>query len=71
MKRRTVDEIATALSVERAAADGLVKFLLHLGLAKFCGERPSPSGRGKGAHVYEIKAGAGKAVAERIGRIEG
>jgi len=68
--KRTIDEIATELDVDRTAADGLVKFLTALDLARFRGERPSPSGRGKGAHVYEITSGAGKEVAKMIQKVE-
>lgn len=68
--RRTVQEIADDLGVEKVAAEGLVRFLLHTKLAKFKGERPSPSGRGKGQHVYEVLAGAGAEVAKLIERIE-
>lgn len=67
--RRTVDEIAAELSIERPAADGLVRFLLANKLAEFKGERPSQ--RGKGAHVYTIKDGAGEAVAAKIRKLEG
>lgn len=70
--KRTLDEIATDLDIERSAADGLVvKFLMPLGLARFRGERPNPTGRGKGQHVYEIVDGAGKEVARRLGKVEG
>jgi len=70
MRTRTTQEIADALGVPKEAAAGLVKFLQALDLAKFRGERPSPSGKGKGAHVYEIEDGAGDKVAEKVKELE-
>ncbi len=69
--RRTIDELAEVLRVDRPAAKGLIDYLIAVKLAVFRGERPSPTGRGKGAHVFEIKNGAGKMAAEMIGTIEG
>lgn len=69
--RRTIDELAEVLGVDRPAAKGLIDYLLAVKLAFFRGERPSPTGRGKGAHVFEIKDGAGKFVAELIRKVEG
>jgi predicted ArsR family transcriptional regulator len=66
----TAQELADQLAVERPSADGLLRFLLDKKLAKYRGERPSPSGRGKGAHVYEIEHGAGDAVARIIKEAE-
>jgi hypothetical protein len=67
---RTIREIADALGVKEEAARGLVKFLLALAppLARFRGQRPS--GAGKGPGVYEISAGAPRAVAALLGRLE-
>jgi predicted ArsR family transcriptional regulator len=67
---RTIPEIAQVLDLPKEAAVGLVKFLGALGLASFRGERPSPTGRGKGAHVYQIAEGAGAAVADMIRKLE-
>lgn len=69
--RRTIDELATELAVDRPAAKGLIDFLEAKKLALFRGERPSPTGRGKGPHVYEIKDGAGEAAAKMIRKVEG
>lgn len=69
--RRTVDEFAEELSVPRDAADGLVKFLLAVKLAKFRGERQGPGIRGKGPHVYDISAGAAKEVSRLLKPLEG
>lgn len=71
MKRRTIDEIADMLKVRRDSAAGLVKFLVELDIARFRGERPSPSGRGKGAYVYDFPEGAGKQVGRIVTRLEG
>lgn len=68
--RRTADEMAELLEIDRDAMDGLLKYLRILGLAKFRGERPSPSGKGKGAHVYEVVGGAGKIVAADLRKLE-
>jgi predicted ArsR family transcriptional regulator len=71
---RTLSEIAEALSVPRDAADGLVKYLRAVDLARFRGQRPTPTGRGRGAHVYEVLPGAKVAVAaalEKLERLEG
>lgn len=68
--RRTADEMAELLEIDRDAMDGLLKYLRVLGLAKFRGERPNPNGRGKGAHVYEIVGGAGKMVAADLRKLE-
>lgn len=67
---RTAQEIADELQIERPAADSLVRFLVAIGQARFRGERPSPTGRGKGAHLYEIDHGAGRAAAEMIAKVE-
>ena len=69
--RRTVDEFAEELSVPRDAADGLVKFLLAVKLAKFRGERQGPGIRGKGPHVYDISTGASKDLAKIVKPLEG
>ena len=68
--KRTLDEIADELDIDHAVSDGLIKFLIEKGLARFRGERPSPSGRGKGAHVYEVLDGAGKQAGRIIARLE-
>ncbi len=65
-----MQEIAAALNVEKPAADGLVKYLLAVGLAQFGGERPNPTGRGKGAHVYKIPTGAGEKLGLTIAKLE-
>lgn len=67
---RTAQEIADTLNIERPAADGLVRLLVALGQARFRGERPSPTGRGKGAYLYEIDHGAGAKAAEMIAKVE-
>ena len=69
----TVDDIAEILDVNRKAADGLVKFLLDCDppLATFKGERPNPSGRGKGAHVYEIAPRAPSRVMSELCKLVG
>ena len=67
---RTAQEIADVLEIPREAADGLLKYLLMTGLARFRGERPSLTGRGKGAHVYEIVPDLGKALATSVTRLE-
>lgn len=69
--RRTIDEFATELGVDRPAAKGLIDFLEAKKLAVFRGERPNPTGRGKGLHVYEVKDGAGMVAAKMIKKIEG
>ncbi len=69
--RRTIDELAEVLRVDRPAAKGLIDYLLAVKLADFRGERPSPTGRGKGAHVFEIKDGAGDVAAKTIKKVEG
>jgi hypothetical protein len=69
--RRTIDEFAEELSINRDAADGLIKFLLAVKLAKFRGERQGPGIRGKGPHVYDIEVGAAKEVARLIRTLEG
>lgn len=68
--KMTVAEIADALGVNEKIADGVVKFLVVKGLAQFKGERPSPTGRGKGPHVYEVVAGASEGVAATIRLLE-
>ncbi len=57
----TIVEIAEKLDIEEKAAEGLVHFLIGVKppLAKFRGERPTTSGRGRGAFVYEVVQGAG------------
>lgn len=67
---RTIDEIAEELTLDRPAAEGLIAFLRCLDLVKFRGERPSPSGRGKGAHVYDVVSGAAREAANQIRRLE-
>lgn len=69
--RRTIDELATELGVDRPAAKGLIDYLVAVKLAVFRGERPSPTGRGKGPHVFEVKDGAGEAAAKMIKKVEG
>ena len=68
--KRTIIQIADDLNIDEKTAAGLVHFLLEKGLAKVRGERPSPSGRGKGAHVYEVSEGAGKQAGRIISRLE-
>lgn len=68
--RRTVQEMAEVLGVEREDADGLLRFLKALDLVKFRGERPSPTGRGKGVHVYEVVSGAGAMLARAVAKLE-
>jgi predicted transcriptional regulator len=68
--RRTVQEIADTLDTDKATADHLVKFLEAFGLVRFRGERPSPSGKGKGAYVYEVEEAAWKRAGEMIRRLE-
>lgn len=70
MNTYTVQELADKLGIDRDLAYGLVRYLVHAKLAKFRGERPNPSGKGKGAHVYEIVDGAGKRLAAIIGKLE-
>lgn len=67
---RTAQEIADVLEIPREAADGLLKYLLTIGLARFRGERPNQSGKGKGAHVYEMAPDLGKALAAAMTRLE-
>ena len=67
---RTLQEIADELGVPKDAADGLVKYLRATQQARFRGERPSPTGRGKGAYVYDVQRGAGEAVARAIAKLE-
>lgn len=69
--RRTIDDFAEALSVPRDAAEGLLRYLRAVDLAQDRGERPNPSGRGKGARVYEIVSGAGAKVAAVVEGLEG
>ena len=68
--RRTVDEIAEELHFDKKVAEALVCFLVNNGLACYRGERPSPSGRGKGKFVYEVVDGAGKQAGRIIKRLE-
>lgn len=68
--RRTAQEIADTLDVAREDADGLLRILKALDLVKFCGERPSPSGRGKGANVYRVVEGAGRKLAAIVKKLE-
>lgn len=67
---RTIDDIATELSVDRPTAGALLRVLRHLGVAQFRGERPSVSGYGKGAHVYDVKPGAAQAAFDLIFKLE-
>jgi len=66
----TLDELAEELQVNRLAAAGLVKYLRAAKLIKFLGERPSPSGIGKGKHVYRLVDGAWQWVAKVIKELE-
>jgi predicted ArsR family transcriptional regulator len=65
----TVQEIAEKLNVTRAAADSLVKFLLAVGAAKYRGERPSTTGRGRGAKVYDVTDSAPKILEGALRRL--
>lgn len=62
----TVSEVGEILGIEREAADGLVKTLLALGLAKERGTRQVARGRSPKVYVVEEKAAEGlaKAVAK-------
>lgn len=68
--RRTIDEIAEDLDIDRTAAEGLVAFLKAIKQIRFRGERKNPSGIGKGAHVYDIPMGAGKEVGAMLRKLE-
>lgn len=65
-----MQEIAEVLGVSRQVADGLVKFLVEVGAARFCGQRPSQWGRGRGSNVYEVGDGAAKKAAAVVVRLE-
>jgi predicted ArsR family transcriptional regulator len=67
----TAQELAEHLACTREGADGLLRYLRDTGLALFRGERPSAGRRGKGAHVYEIVAGVGDALAVVGAKLEG
>jgi hypothetical protein len=67
----SVDDVSEILQVARPTAAALVKFMTDLDppMLIFRGERASPSGKGKGAHVYDVAENAArrmKAIIEKL-----
>lgn len=67
---RTIDDIATELSMDRTTAEALLRVLRFLRVVQFRGERPSARGYGKGPHVYTVTAGAAQSAADLVAKLE-
>lgn len=50
----TVSDLAKAMDVDRQIIYGLVVFLEKTGRATIVGVQRPPSGKGKGANIYEL-----------------
>jgi hypothetical protein len=54
MFQTTIGDLATKLNVEYPTAAALVKLVLAKGAGKEVGKRPTPTGKGKPATIYEL-----------------
>lgn len=54
MFQTTVGDLAESLGIDYAAAAAIVKIATAKGLAKEVGKRPTATGKGKPATIYEL-----------------
>ena len=52
--KTTINELATKHGTDYVKTSGLVNFLVAKGIATKVGSQPNPTGKGKGASVYEM-----------------
>lgn len=54
MIQRTIGDLEKQLGVEYGTASAIVKLMVARGAAKECGKRPTATGKGKPATIYEL-----------------
>lgn len=54
MIRATIGDVEKRLGVEYATASAVVKLMVAAGAGKEVGKRPTPTGKGKPATIYEL-----------------
>lgn len=55
MIQTTIGDLQVKLGVEYATASAIVKLMIASGQGKEIGKRPTPTGKGKPATIYELQ----------------